>query len=179
MRPGMVVKFNNDLFSVFSVFHRTPGNLRGFVQAKMRNLRSGNMIEHRFSSEDKVERAELEEQNMEFLYDDGESYHFMNTETYEQTHLTKELLGDAVQYLVPQLNVKVEYYEGKAISVELPATVDLTVVDTEPGMKGASVSNVTKAAKLETGLMVQVPPFIEIGEKVRVGTAEGDYQERA
>jgi elongation factor P len=179
MRPGMVVKFNNDLFSVFSVFHRTPGNLRGFVQAKMRNLRSGNMIEHRFSSEDRVERAELEEQNMEFLYDDGESYHFMNTETYEQTHLTKELLGDAVQYLVPQLNVKVEYYEGKAISVELPATVDLTVVDTEPGMKGASVSNVTKAAKLETGLVVQVPPFIEIGEKVRVGTAEGNYQERA
>jgi elongation factor P len=175
----MVVKFNNDLFSVFSVFHRTPGNLRGFVQAKMRNLRSGNMIEHRFSSEDRVERAELEEQNMEFLYDDGESYHFMNTETYEQTHLTKELLGDAVQYLVPQLNVKVEYYEGKAISVELPATVDLTVVDTEPGMKGASVSNVTKAAKLETGLVVQVPPFIEIGEKVRVGTAEGNYQERA
>ena len=179
MRPGMVVKFNNDLFSVFSVFHRTPGNLRGFVQAKMRNLRSGNMIEHRFSSEDRVERAELEEQNMEFLYDDGESYHFMNTETYEQTHLTKELLGDAVQYLVPQLNVKVEFYEGKAISVELPATVDLTVVDTEPGMKGASVSNVTKAATLETGLVVQVPPFIEIGEKVRVGTAEGNYQERA
>ena len=179
MRPGMVVKFNNDLFSVFSVFHRTPGNLRGFVQAKMRNLRSGNMIEHRFSSEDRVERAELEEQNMEFLYDDGESYHFMNTETYEQTHLTKELLGDAVQYLIPQLNVKVEYYEGRAISVELPATVDLTVVDTEPGMKGASVSNVTKAAKLETGLVVQVPPFIEIGEKVRVGTAEGNYQERA
>ncbi|MGO9094638.1 MAG: elongation factor P [Bryobacteraceae bacterium] len=179
MRPGMVVKFNNDLFSVFSVFHRTPGNLRGFVQAKMRNLRSGNMIEHRFSSEDRVERAELEEHNMEFLYDDGESYHFMNTETYEQTHLTKELLGDAVQYLVPQLNVKVEFYEGKAISVELPATVDLTVVDTEPGLKGASVSNVTKAATLETGMVVQVPPFIEIGEKVRVGTAEGDYQERA
>jgi len=179
MRPGMVVKFNNDLFSVFSVVHRTPGNLRGFVQAKMRNLRSGNMIEHRFSSEDRVERAELEEHNMEFLYDDGESYHFMNTETYEQTHLTKELLGDAVQYLVPQLNVKVEYYEGRAISVELPATVDLTVVDTEPGLKGASVSNVTKAATLETGMVVQVPPFIEIGEKVRVGTAEGNYQERA
>ena len=179
MRPGMVVKFNNDLFSVFSVVHRTPGNLRGFVQAKMRNLRSGNMIEHRFSSEDRVERAELEEQNMEFLYDDGESYHFMNTETYEQTHLTKELLGDAVQYLIPQLNVKVEYYEGRAISVELPATVDLTVVDTEPGLKGASVSNVTKAATLETGMVVQVPPFIEIGEKVRVGTAEGNYQERA
>jgi elongation factor P len=179
MRPGMVVKFNNDLFSVFSVVHRTPGNLRGFVQAKLRNLRSGTMIEHRFSSEDRVERAALEEHNMEFLYDDGESYHFMNTETYEQTHLTKELLGDAVQYLIPQLNVSVEFYEGKPISVELPATVDLTVVETEPGLKGASVSNVTKAAKLETGLVVQVPPFINEGEKIRVGTAEGTYQERA
>jgi elongation factor P len=179
MRPGMVVKFNNELFSVFSVFHRTPGNLRGFVQAKMRNLRSGNMIEHRFSSEDRVERAALEEHNMEFMYDDGESYHFMNTETFEQTHLTKELLGDAVQYLIPQLNVTVEFYEGRPISVELPATVDLRVIETEPGLKGASVSNVTKPATLETGLVVQVPPFINPGERVRVNTAEGTYQERA
>jgi elongation factor P len=179
MRPGMVIKFNNELFSIFSVFHRTPGNLRGFVQARMRNLRSGNMIEHRFSSEDRVERAALEEHNMEYLYDDGESYYFMNTETFEQTHLTREILGDAVRYLVPQLNVTVEFYEGNPISVELPATVDLTVVETEPGLKGASVSNVTKPATLETGLVVQVPPFINTGEKIRVNTAEGTYQERA
>jgi elongation factor P len=179
MRPGMVIKFNNELFSVFSVFHRTPGNLRGFVQAKMRNLRSGNMIEHRFSSEDRVERAALEEHTMEYLYDDGEYYYFMNTETFEQMHLTKDLLGDAIQYLIPQLNVTVEFYEGKPISVELPPTVDLTVVETEPGLKGASVSNVTKPAKLETGLVVQVPPFIDTGEKIRVNTAEGTYQERA
>src|SRR5271166_3805789 len=103
MRPGMVVKFNNDLFSVFSVNHRTPGNLRGFVQAKMRNLRSGSMFEHRFSSEDRVERASLEEQEMEYLYDDGEYYYFMNTETFEQMHLTKDILGDGVEFLVPQL----------------------------------------------------------------------------
>jgi elongation factor P len=179
MRPGMVIKFNNELFSVFSVVHRTPGNLRGFVQAKMRNLRSGNMIEHRFSSEDRVERAALEEHNMEYLYDDGEFYYFMNTETFEQMHLTKDLLGDAIQYLIPQLNVAVEFYEGKPISVELPATVDLTVVETEPGLKGASVSNVTKPATLETGLVVQVPPFINSGEKIRVNTTEGTYQERA
>src|SRR5207253_8748110 len=107
MRPGMVVKFNNDLFSVFSVAHRTPGNLRGFVRAKMRNLRSGTMIEHRFSSEDKVEKALLEEDEMEYLYDDGEYYYFMNTETYDQMHLTKDLLGDAVNYLIPQLKVHV------------------------------------------------------------------------
>src|ERR1700719_513382 len=179
MRPGMVVKFNNDLFSVFSVPHRTPGNLRGFVQAKMRNLRSGNMTEHRFSSEDKEEKAALDQQDMEYLYDDGEYFYFMNTENYEQMHLTKDLLGDATNYLIPQLKVTVEFYEGKPISVELPATVDLTVIETEPGLKGASVSNVTKAAKCETGLVVQVPPFINEGEKIRVSTSESAYQERA
>ena len=115
MRPGMVIKFNNDLYSIFSVNHRTPGNLRGFVQAKMRNLRSGTMMEHRFSSEDRVERAMLDEQEMEYLYDDGEYYYFMNTENYEQMHLTKDLLGDAVNYLIPQLKVAVEFYEGKPI----------------------------------------------------------------
>src|ERR1700683_2127851 len=108
LRPGMVVKFNNDLFSVFSVNHRTPGNLRGFVQVKMRNLRSGTMMEHRFSSEDRVERAALDEQEMEYLYDDGEYYYFMNTSTFEKMHLMKDLLGDAVNYLIPQLHVNVE-----------------------------------------------------------------------
>ena len=179
MRPGMVIKFNNDLYSIFSVAHRTPGNLRGFVQAKMRSLRTGAMAEHRFSSEDKVEKALLEQQEMEYLYDDGEYYYFMNTETFEQMHLMKDLLGDATQYLIPQLKVSVEFYEGKPMSVELPATVDLTVVETEPGLKGATVSNVTTPAKMETGLMVQVPPFITEGEKIRVNTAAGTYQERA
>jgi len=179
LRPGMIVKFNNELYSVFSMTHRTPGNLRGFVQARMRSLRTGTMMEHRFSSEDKVEKAIMDEQEMEYLYDDGDYYYFMNTETFEQMHLMKDLLGDAVQYLIPQLKVKVEFYEGKALGVELPATVDMTVVETEPGLKGASVSNVTKPAKMETGLVVQVPPFIVEGEKIRVNTAEGTYQERA
>jgi elongation factor P len=175
----MVIKFNNELYSIFKTEHRTPGNLRGFVQAKMRKLSNGAMTEHRFSSEDKVERAALEEHEMEYLYDDGEYYYFMNTENFEQMHLTREILGDGVEYLVPQLKVNIEFYEGKPISVELPPTVDLTVVETEPGLKGASVSNVTKAAKCETGLMVQVPPFINEGEKIRVSTSEGTYQERA
>jgi elongation factor P len=179
LRPGMVIKFNNELYSIFKMEHRTPGNLRGFVQVKMRSLRSGTMTEHRFSSEDRVDRAALEEIEMEYLYDDGEYYYFMNTENFEQMHLTRDLLGDAVEYLVPQLKVNVEFYEGKPMSVELPPTVDLTVVETEPGLKGASVSNVTKSAKLETGLVVQVPPFINEGEKVRINTAEGTYQERA
>ena len=175
----MVIKFNNELYTIFKTEHRTPGNLRGFVQVKMRSIRSGSMTEHRFSSEDRVERAALEEIEMEFLYDDGEYYYFMNTENFEQMHLTKELLGDSVEFLVSQLKVNIEFYEGKPISVELPPTVDLKVVETEPGMKGASVSNVTKAAKLETGLVVQVPPFINEGEKIRVSTSEGTYQERA
>jgi elongation factor P len=179
MRPGMVIKFNNELHSVFSVAHRTPGNLRGFVQAKLRNLRSGSMFEHRFSSEDRVDKAVLEEHEMEYLYDDGDYYYFMNTENFEQMHLTQDLLGDAVEYLIPQLHVNIEFYEGKPISVELPATVDMTVVATEPGLKGATVSNVTKPATLETGLVVQVPPFINQGEKIRVNTAEGTYVERA
>jgi elongation factor P len=179
VRPGMVIKWNNELYSIFKMEHRTPGNLRGFVQVKMRKLASGTMVEHRFSSEDRVEKAALEEQEMEYLYDDGEYYYFMNTETYEQMHLTKDILGDGTQYLIPQLKVSVEFFEGKPISVELPATVDLLVVETEPSLKGATVSNVTKPAKTETGLVVQVPPFITEGEKIRVNTAEGTYQERA
>jgi elongation factor P len=179
IRPGMVVKFNNELHSVFSMVHRTPGNLRGFVQAKMRNLRTGSMTEHRFSSEDKVERVALDEQEMEYLYDDGEDFHFMNTETFEQMHLNKDILGDGVQYLVPNMKVAIEFYEGKPISVELPPSVELQVVETEPGIKGSTVSNVTKPAKLETGLVVQVPPFINQGERIRVSTSEGIYLERA
>jgi len=175
----MVIKFNNDLYSIFSMVHRTPGNLRGFVQAKMRNIRSGSMIEHRFSSEDKVERVAFDEHEMEYLYDDGEYYYFMNIENYEQMHLTKDILGDGVLYLIPQLKVNVEFYEGKPISVELPASVEMTVMETEPGLKGATVSNVTKPAKMETGLVVQVPPFINQGERIRISTSEGTYLERA
>ena len=179
IRPGMVIKFNNDLYSIFSMVHRTPGNLRAFVQVRMRNLRNGSMTEHRFSSEDKVDKAILEQHEMEYLYDDGDYYYFMNTENYEQMHLTKEILGDATEYLVPQLKVKIELYEGKPMGVDLPASVELTVVETEPGLKGASVSNVGKPAKMETGLVVQVPAFINEGEKIRVSTTEGTYLERA
>ena len=175
----MVIKYNNELYTVFSVSHRTPGNLRGFVQARMRGLKNGTMIENRFSSEDKVEKAILDEIEMEYLYDDGEFFYFMNTENYEQMHLTKDLLGDATNYLIPQLKVKVEFYEGSPMGVELPASVEMTVVSTEPGMRGATVSNVTKPAKMETGLVVQVPPFINEGQKIRVNTDEGTYAERA
>ena len=175
----MVIKFEKELVSIFKMEHRTPGNLRGFVQVKMRKLSSGTMMEHRFSSEDKVERAALEQHDMEYLYDDGEYFYFMNIETFEQLHLTKDLLGDATNFLIPNLKVAVEFYEGKPISVELPATVELKVIETEPGLKGATVSNVTKPAKCETGLIVNVPPFINEGETIRVSTSEFAYLERA
>ena len=179
LRPGNVIKHAGELFSIFSVVHRTPGNLRAFVQAKLRNLRTGAIIEHRFRSEDRVEQILLDESEMQFLYRDGDDFHFMNTETYEQIHLTRDVLGDSANYLLPEGMIKVEFYEGKPVGIELPATVDVTVVETEPGLKSATVSNVTKSAKLETGLVVQVPAFINEGEKIRIDTTEGKYLERA
>ncbi len=179
LRPGMIIKHNNDLHAVFSVEHRTPGNLRAFIQAKLRNIRTGAMYEHRFRSADAVDKVNVDELTMEFLYSEGDNYYFMNTETYDQTYLTRDVLGDAVDYLIPNLQIQVEFYEGKAVGIELPATVDLTVIETEPGLKSASATNVTKAAKTETGLIVQVPPFINPGEKIRVDTSEGAYLSRA
>ena len=179
LRPGMIIKHNNDLHSVFSVEHRTPGNLRAFIQAKLRNLRTGAMFEHRFRSPDPIDKITVDEIDMEYLYNDGDAYYFMNTENFEQTHLTKDTLGDAVDYLIPNLQIKVEFFDGKAVGIELPQTVDLTVVETEPGLKSATASSVTKPAKTETGLVVQVPPFINEGEKIRVDTSEGAYLSRA
>jgi len=179
LRPGMVIKFNNELHSVLAATHRTPGNLRAFVQVKMRNLKNGSSFEHRYASTDSVEKVSLDEQEMEYLYAEGDDYYFMNTESYEQIHLSKDLLGDSTDYLIAAMKVAVTFYEGNPISVELPASVDLTVVETEPGIKGASVSNVGKPAKMETGLMVTVPPFINEGEKIKVSTVDGSYMARA
>jgi elongation factor P len=179
MRPGMIIKHNNELHAVFSVEHRTPGNLRAFIQAKLRNLRTGAMFEHRFRSPDPIERVIVDEISMDFLYSDGDDYYFMNTENYEQTHLKRDTLGDSVEYLIPNLQIKVSFFDGIAVGIELPQTVEMTVVQTEPGLKSATASSVTKPATLETGLVVQVPPFINEGEKIRVDTAEGAYLSRA
>lgn len=179
LRPGMVIRHNNELFSIHKAEHRTPGNLRAFVQARIRNLRTGAISDYRFRSTDAVERAILDETEMQFLYADGDSYHFMNTETYEQIHLHKDVLEDRALYLVPDGMLKVVFFEGRPVDVQLPATVDLKVVETEPGIKGASATNVTKPAKMETGLIVNVPPFVNEGEVIRIDTAEGTYLERA
>ena len=179
LRPGMIIKHNNDLHSVFSVEHRTPGNLRAFIQAKLRSLKSGAMFEHRFRSGDAIEKITVDEVKMEFLYNDADDYYFMDVQTYEQTNLTRDTLGDAVEYLTPNLQIKVEFFDGKAVGIELPQTVILEVIETEPGLKSATASSVTKPAKTETGLVVQVPPFINEGEKIKVDTAEGTYLSRA
>src|SRR5438046_3421660 len=135
LRPGMIIKHNNDLHAVFSVEHRTPGNLRAFIQAKLRNLRTGAMFEHRFRSPDPIEKIVVDEMEMEFLYADGDDYYFMNTETFEQIHLNKDVLGDATDYLTSNLQIKVEFYDGKPVVVELHQTVELTVAEPEPGLK--------------------------------------------
>jgi len=179
MRPGMVIKHNNDLHAVFSVEHRTPGNLRAFIQAKLRNIRTGAMFEYRFRSGDAIDRVVVDEINAEYLYNEGDSYYFMNTETFEQTYLSKDVLGDAVDYLIANLAIKIEFYDGKAVGIELPQTIEMMVVETEPGLKSATATNVTKPAKTETGLIVQVPPFISEGEKIKVDTSDGAYLSRA
>lgn len=179
LRPGMVIQHEGQLYSVFSVEHRTPGNKRGSMQTKLRNLRSGSIIDHRFRSDDFVERAIVDEVEHEFLYQDAAGYHFMNTQTYEQVALTRDILGDAMDYITPNTSVKVEFFEGQPIGVSVPDTVDLTVVETEPGIQKATASSVMKPAKLETGLVIQVPPFISEGDKVKVDTSEGRYIQRA
>ncbi len=179
LRPGMIIQVEEELYSVFSLYHRTPGNKRGFVQTKLRELRSGAMIERRFSSEEFVERAILDEKEVEYLYAEGDIFTFMDTTTYEQYQLPREALGGTVGYLVPNVQLKVEFFAGQPVGIELPAVVELKVVHTEPSQKGATVTNVLKPAKLETGIVVQVPPFINTGETIRVDTSQGTYVERA
>ena len=179
MRPGMVIRHENNLCSVFSVEHRTPGNLRAFIQAKLRNLRTGAIFEHRFRSPDPIERVIVDEEKMEFLFADGDFYTFMNTENYEQMALGRDILGDAVEYLTANLQITIEFFDGKPVGIELPQAVELKVMETEPGMRSATASAVTKPAKLETGLTVQVPAFINEGDVIRVDTAEGVYLSRA
>lgn len=178
LRRGMVIRKNSELFSVFSTIHQTPGNKRGFVQAKLRNLRTGSIIDHRFRSVDNIEKLTLDQQVMEYLYQDGTDYYFMNTTTYEQIHLGKTILGENIRYLVPNIAIKVDFYEENPIGVQLPTTVEMEVVETEPGLKSATASSVNKPAKLETGIIVQVPPFINVGEKILVDTSDGNYLER-
>jgi elongation factor P len=179
IRKGMIILFNGNPHRVMEFQHRTPGNLRAFVQVRLRNLRTGASFEHRFSSNDTVERASLEQHEMEYLYHDGDLYHFMNTANYEQYALGEEILGDAQSYLKEGAKIQVDFFDGQPIALELPSYVELRVVETEPELKGATASNSPKPAKLETGIVVQVPPFIKEGDLIRVDPSEGRYMERA
>ena len=179
MRKGMLIKIGNDLFRVLELQHVTPGNLRGFVRAKFRNIRSGTLSDQKLRSEDMVERAILDERQMQYMYAAGDDYYFMDTETYEQTHITSEALGDSVNYLIPEMTISVEFYGSEPVGIEMPQTVDLVVQDTVPAIKGATANAQMKPATLETGLVVQVPPFISPGDKIRVNTETGEYQSRA
>lgn len=178
IRKGMVIKLDGELFSVFSMEHIAPGKGRAFVQSKLRNLKSGRLLDRRFRSNDSVEQTVLNNVEMEYLYDSGNEFFFMNQETFEQVPLTHEILGDALSYLVPNLVVRVQFHEGQPVGVELPGSVVLQVVETEPGIKGAAAQAHSKPAKMETGLVVQVPYFIEAGERIRIDTFEGNYMER-
>ena len=172
LRPGMTIRHEGELYTVHSVEHRTPGNKRAAMATKMRNLRTGSIIDYRFRAEVDIERAIFDEIEHEYLYSDNQGFHFMNTESYDQFQLGEDVLGEAVYYLIPNTTVKLEFYEGKAIGVVLPDTMDLKVVDTEPTVQKATASAVMKAAKLETGLTIQVPPFVNSGDTVRVDTSD-------
>jgi elongation factor P len=179
IRRGMVILFEGKPCKVMEFRHHTPGNLRAMIQTKLRDIRTGSSFEHRFRSVDTIEKASLEQHEMEYLYSDGSHHHFMNTETYDQTALTADELGDAAQWLSPGLKIQAEFYEGAPIGIDLPPSLELAVTQTEPSMKGATVSNVNKPATLENGVTIQVPPFVNEGDRIRVDPIEGRYIERA
>ena len=179
IRRGMVIVFEGEPCRVVEFRHHTPGNLRAMIQTKLRSIRTGSSFEHRFRSVDTIEKASLEQHEMEYLHSDGSHHHFMNTESFEQIALSDDDLGDAAQWLTPGLKIQVEFYEGTPIGIDLPPSLELTVTQTEPSLKGATVSNVNKPATLETGVTIQVPPFVNQGDRIRVDPGEGRYIERA
>ena len=179
LRKGMLIKQENDLFRILDLYHITPGNKRAHVQCKLRDIRSGRLIDFKFRSEDDVERATLDEHQMQFLYRDGDLYYFMNTESYEQVHLSTEVLGESALYLLPESVISVEFYDTEAVGIHLPQTVDLKVTDTVPGIKGATAAAQVKPATTETGLVVTVPSFVNEGDVIRINTETGEYLQRA
>ena len=179
LRKGNLIKIGDDLLRILDLHHLTPGNKRGFVQCRARNIRTNSLVDYKFRAEEDLERAILDEHDMQYLYSDGDAFHFMNTETFEQVHIDREVLGDAVNYILPDSFINVEFYGDEPVGIDLPVTVDLRVEDTTPGIKGATASAQVKPARTETGLVVQVPPFINVGDRIRVSTETGEYQSRA
>lgn len=178
IRRGMIILYNNVPHRVLDARHHTPGNLRAMMQTKLRNVITGASTETRFSATEDVARATLEQHMYKYLYSDNSTHYFMNEETFDQIELDDEALGDGTNYLIPDLVIQVEFYDSKPIGIELPPSVELKVIETEPELKGATVSNTNKPAKMETGVTVMVPPFVREGDVIRVDTAENKYMER-
>jgi elongation factor P len=175
----MVLVFEGDPCRVIEFRHHTPGNLRAMVQAKLKNLRTGSSFEHRFRAADSIDPASMETHDLEFLYQGGDTYHFMNTENYDQLEMDEETLGDNAQWMQPNMKIQAEYYDGRPVGIKLPNSLVLEVVDTAPVMKTATKTASTKPAKLENGVTINVPEFVGTGDKVKVNPSTGEYQERA
>ena len=174
----MLIKLGPDLYRILDLHHLTPGNKRAHIQVRLRNIRTQTLADEKFRAEEDIERATLDEREMQYLYHDGDHYYFMDTSTYEQVQISAEALGESVNYLIPDSTIRVEFYDVEPVGIELPQTVDLVVKETVPGIKGATASAQVKPARLETGLVIQVPPFVNEGDKVRVNTETGEYQSR-
>ena len=179
IRRGMVLVFEGEPCRVVDFRHHTPGNLRAMVQAKLKNLRTGSSFEHRFRAADSIDPASMETHDLEFLYQGGDTYHFMNTENYDQLEMDEEMLGDNAQWMQPGMKIQAEYYDGRPVGIKLPNSLVLEVVDTAPVMKTATKTASTKPAKLENGVTINVPEFVGTGDKVKVNPSTGEYQERA
>ena len=179
LKVGNVIMHNGKPHRVTNVLHVTPGNWRGMVQTRLVNIETGSNAEQRFRSEDKLERARMEEHSLQFSYRAGDDYNFLNTESYEMVALAADVLGDAVNYLIEGMVITAMYFEGRIVGVEVPMFVELTVKETTPNIKGAAVQNTSKPAILETGFEIKVPPYIEIGSRVKIDTRTGEFVERA
>jgi len=179
LRRGMAVMFQGEPCRIIEFHHHTPGNLRAMVHAKMKKLRTGVTVEHRFRASDTIDEAHMESHELQYLYHDGHSYHFMNTNTYEQFEMDAEALGDHAEWMTDGMQVVAEYFDGRPISVELPNALVFEVVETAPVMKSATKTASYKPAKLANGVSVNVPEFIQTGEKVRVNPNTGEYLDRA
>jgi elongation factor P len=175
LKNGITLELDNGLFQVVEFQHVKPGKGGAFVRTKLRNLRNGSVFDRTFNAGVRVEQALLEKKDMQFLYRDGDEYVFMDMESYEQTHVSPVALGDAADYMVENSTAIIAFYNGEIVTVEIPASVDLSVAETEPGIQGDRVSGARKPATLETGVVVQVPLFINIGDRVKVDTRSGDY----
>jgi elongation factor P len=179
MRRGMTLLFDGEPCRVLDFHHHTPGNLRAMVQAKLRKLRTGTQFEHRFRSTDTVELANLETHELEFLYAGGDSYHFMNTENFDQLEMSEEDLGEAAKWVAPNMKIMAEFFNGRPIGIQLPNVMTFEVVETNPVMKTATKTASFKPAKLDNGVTINVPEFIQTGERVRVNPTTGEYVDRA